>query len=183
MWPEREILWLGAGLTLLGWVWGSFINQVVDRTPRRGNESGGGEGGGKPGPVTLLKPLRSICFTCGRGIPWYENIPVLSYLLLRGACRRCGAAIGRRTLLMEVAVPAAFAGSYWLSAGQGGIDWETPWRAALEYSQLSLLLGLLLSWLLLAAALLAERRRLGLILWLLPAAALALAWVFLSGRN
>ncbi len=83
--------------------------------------------------------------------------------------------IGRRTLLMEVAVPVTFAGLYGLRTGQGALVWETPWRVALEL--------LLLSWLLLAAALLAERRRLGLILWLLPGGALALAWFFLSGRN
>lgn len=205
MWPVREDQWLGAAITLLAWVWGSFLNQVVDRTPRRSSETKGGDGavqdvgvkdgavqeggskegsgqegaaqkGGAPRPVTLLRPLRSICFTCGVGIPWYENIPVFSFLLLRGACRRCGAPIGWRTLLMEVAVPVSFAGLYWLRAGQGVFLWEAPWRGLLEF----LLLSLLLSLLLLAAALLAERRRLGLILLLLPG--VALAWFLFSGR-
>ena len=168
---------MGIVLTLFGWVLGSFLNQVVDRTPRRKNEFSG-EGRGAPRSVSLLRPVRSICFSCGAGIPWYENFPVFSFLQLRGACRRCGAPIGLRTLLMEVAVPAAFAWVYWLRAGQAAFVWEAPWRAALEI----LLLSLLLSWLLLAAALLAERRRLELILWLLLGGGLALGWFLLSGR-
>ena len=168
--PERDALWLGIALTVVGWVWGSFLNQLVDRMP-------GGGGGRNPaaGPegrkITLLRPVRSVCFACGETIPWYDNLPVLSYLLLRGTCRHCGASIGARTLVMELAAPAGFAGWFlWRSAlglPLGGV----PGLAALEL--------LLLSWLLVAAALLVERR-LG--PWmLLPGLGLALAWMLLSG--
>ena len=200
--PIREAVWLGFALILVAWVWGSFINQWVDRTPRRrgtGGQTGEQSGAVKP-RATLFRPVRSICFNCGAGIPWYDNIPVLSFLLLRGACRRCGAAIGLRTLLMEAAMPSAIAGWVWLRTAQGAVPWESlwrevpweslwrevpwvspwreapwesPWRAALEF--------LLISWLLLVCALLLERRRLGALIPLLGFG-LALAWVLLSPR-
>lgn len=143
------MLWLGAALTVVGWVWGSFLNQLVDRLPagRDGGESGGGPARNR---ITLLRPVRSICFACGESIPWYDNLPVLSYLLLRGVCRRCGASIGLRTLLMELAAPAGFAGLFWLRNTLGLPMGGAPGLAALEL--------LLLSWLLVASALLAERR-------------------------
>ena len=173
--PVREAVWLGFAPILVAWVWGSFINQWVDRTPRRrgtGGQTGEQSGAVKP-RATLLRPVRSICFNCGAGIPWYDNIPVLSFLLLRGACRRCGADIGLRTLIMEAAMPSAIAGWVWLRTAQGAAPWMSPWRAALEF--------LLISWLLLVCALLLERRRLGALIPLLGFG-LALAWVLLSPR-
>ena len=41
------------------------------------------------GGGSLLHPLRSYCAACGKAIAWYDNVPVLSYLLLRGRCRSC----------------------------------------------------------------------------------------------
>lgn len=172
MWPVTEAVWLGFVLTLAAWVWGSFLNQLVDRMPRRGSAPGR-HGQGKstqPSRATVLRPSRSICLDCGVGIPWYDNLPVISYLLLRGACRRCGASIGLRTLVMEVATPVAFAGLYALRLGSGA----APWIAALEY--------LLLSWLLPAAALLKERRGLGAGM-AGAGAALGLTWLLLFWRT
>lgn len=88
-----------AAAGLLGWVWGSFLNTVVDRTPRR-------DGSG-PRLGWFTAP-RSLCLACRTRIAWRDNIPVLSYLLLRGRCRACGALIGRRTLAVEAATPVAF---------------------------------------------------------------------------
>ena len=61
-------------VAVVGLVWGSFLNVVIYRLPR-----------GK----SLVKPPSS-CPKCGRRIRWYDNIPVLSYLILRGRCRFCG---------------------------------------------------------------------------------------------
>jgi len=70
--------WLGAGL-------GSFINVVAYRLPR--DES-------------VVSP-GSHCPICGRPIAFYDNIPILSWLLLRGRCRRCGKPVAARYLLVE----------------------------------------------------------------------------------
>ena len=82
--------WLGACL-------GSFINVVAYRLPR--DES-------------LVFP-GSHCPHCGRPIAPYDNIPILSWLLLRGRCRRCGKPISARYLLVE-ALMASLSLALWL---------------------------------------------------------------------
>lgn len=72
---------------IIGAVFGSFINVVIHRLPRN---------------VSLVWPP-SACPACGERIKFYDNIPVLSYLLLRGKCRRCGSAISPRYPLVEAA--------------------------------------------------------------------------------
>jgi leader peptidase (prepilin peptidase)/N-methyltransferase len=59
-------------------------------------------------PLNLSRP-RSRCGTCGHTIAWYENIPVLSYLLLRGKCSACKTHISVRYPLVELTVAALFA--------------------------------------------------------------------------
>ncbi|MBF0276832.1 MAG: prepilin peptidase [SAR324 cluster bacterium] len=51
--------------------------------------------------LTLSNPARSICFACGYQIPWYENIPVLSYLRLKGQCRSCLTKYSQRSFWVE----------------------------------------------------------------------------------
>ena len=80
---------------LLGLLVGSFLNVVIHRLPR-------GE--------SLTRPA-SRCPSCGTPIKPYDNVPVVSWLLLRGRCRKCGAQIGVRYPLMELATAAAFAGA------------------------------------------------------------------------
>lgn len=70
---------------VLGAVFGSFLNVVAHRLPRR---------------ESLLAP-GSHCVSCQAPIRPYDNIPVLSWLLLRGRCRRCGARISVRYPLIE----------------------------------------------------------------------------------
>jgi leader peptidase (prepilin peptidase)/N-methyltransferase len=72
---------------LLGLVVGSFANVVVYRLPLERSLS-------RPG---------SACPACGAPIRWYDNVPVLSWLLLRARCRRCGARISARYPLVELA--------------------------------------------------------------------------------
>ncbi|MBV69893.1 MAG: prepilin peptidase [Myxococcales bacterium] len=70
-----------------GTAWGSFLNVVIYRLP---------EG------LSLVNP-GSRCSTCEVPIRWYDNIPCLSYLILRGRCRACGATFSPRYALIECA--------------------------------------------------------------------------------
>ena len=63
-------------------------------------------------PFTLSKP-RSRCGSCGHAIRWYENIPVLSYLFLRGRCSGCHTRISIRYPLVELVTAALFALCAW----------------------------------------------------------------------
>ncbi len=85
---------LVAGCALLGLVVGSFLNVVAWRLPR-------GE--------SLLRPA-SHCPACSAPVRPKDNVPVLSWLLLRGRCRDCGAPISRRYPLVELLTAAVFAG-------------------------------------------------------------------------
>jgi leader peptidase (prepilin peptidase)/N-methyltransferase len=80
---------------LAGLLIGSFLNVCVFRLPR---------------DLSVVKPARSFCPFCEETIAWYDNIPVLSYILLRGKCRRCGARIPLRYPAVELATALAFAG-------------------------------------------------------------------------
>ena len=79
---------------LLGLVTGSYLNVVIHRLPR-------GE--------STVRP-RSRCPYCLGGIRARDNLPVLSYLLLRGRCRRCGAPISWRYPAFEAATALLFVG-------------------------------------------------------------------------
>ncbi|NLE74774.1 MAG: prepilin peptidase [Actinobacteria bacterium] len=83
---------LYSGSFLLGLVIGSFLNVVIHRVPLR---------------QSLVRP-GSHCPHCAHSIRWYDNIPVLSWLILRGRCRDCGAQIGIRYPLVEVLTAALF---------------------------------------------------------------------------
>jgi leader peptidase (prepilin peptidase)/N-methyltransferase len=85
---------LGALLFAPGLALGSFLNVVAARLPER---------------RSLLSP-RSACATCATEIAWYDNIPVVSYLLLRGRCRTCGTSIGLLYPAVEVATGGLVAG-------------------------------------------------------------------------
>ena len=87
MFPIASLAFVG------GMIAGSFIGVVAHRVPR---------GRSIVGP-------RSECPSCGAQIAGYDNIPVLSWLLLRGRCRSCDARIPLRYPLVELAVGVAFA--------------------------------------------------------------------------
>jgi leader peptidase (prepilin peptidase)/N-methyltransferase len=100
---------------LFGLIVGSFLNVVIHRLPKvleRRWHSECAELAGTPAPPAerydLVKP-RSACPQCGHRIPAVENIPVLSYLALRGKCSACKAPISLRYPFVE-AVSGALAG-------------------------------------------------------------------------
>lgn len=66
---------------------GSFLNVCIHRLPR--DES-------------IVRPARSYCPKCRATIRWYDNVPVLSYLVLGGRCRRCGWRIPARYVVVEL---------------------------------------------------------------------------------
>jgi leader peptidase (prepilin peptidase)/N-methyltransferase len=73
---------------------GSFLNVVAARLPER---------------RSIIHP-RSACGSCATTIAWYDNVPVISYVLLRGRCRTCGAQIGLVYPAVELATAALLAG-------------------------------------------------------------------------
>jgi leader peptidase (prepilin peptidase)/N-methyltransferase len=100
---------------LLGLIVGSFLNVVIHRLPimmerqwreqcaelQAGEAAGGTAASGKPTErYTLIAP-RSACPACHAPIGALQNIPILSYLFLRGRCARCGARISLRYPLVE----------------------------------------------------------------------------------
>lgn len=82
---------------VLGAVWGSFFNVVIARVPR-------GE--------SIVRPA-SRCFSCGTPVRAWDNVPVLSYLWLRGRCRHCRAQFSARYPLVEVLTAALAAAIFW----------------------------------------------------------------------
>jgi leader peptidase (prepilin peptidase)/N-methyltransferase len=81
---------------LFGLAWGSFLNVVIHRLPRR---------------QSLVRP-RSRCPACGKPVAAFDNVPLLSYVLLRGRCRGCKAWISPRYPLIEASVAAASLASF-----------------------------------------------------------------------
>ncbi len=83
--------WAGAVVAWLGFVLGSFFNVLIWRMPRA---------------ESIIHPS-SQCPSCGRRIRAHENIPLLSYALLRGKCAGCGVRISPRYPLVELATGIA----------------------------------------------------------------------------
>jgi leader peptidase (prepilin peptidase)/N-methyltransferase len=83
-------------VTAAGLIIGSFLNVVIVRLPAH---------------RSLWKP-GSACPACGTGIAWHDNVPVVSFVLLRGRCRGCGIAIPWRYPLVEALTAALFLLAY-----------------------------------------------------------------------
>ena len=120
-----------AGLIgVLGLLIGSFLNVVIYRLPKLMERQWAAEcaelSGQEPAkaePFNLLVP-RSRCQKCGHSIRWYENIPVLSYLFLRGKCSACATPISLRYPLVELVTAALFAYCGWRwGATHTGLAW------------------------------------------------------------
>ncbi|MGE0527152.1 MAG: A24 family peptidase [Bdellovibrionales bacterium] len=86
MWAESIIIFI------FGLLWGSFSNVVIHRLPK-------GE--------SVVHP-RSRCPKCEAAIAWYDNVPVVSWLLLRGRCRKCRTPIPIRYPVVELLTGLVF---------------------------------------------------------------------------
>jgi len=115
-WWWLPLFWLGAS-------GGSFLGVLLSRYRRQGRLDVAG---------------RSHCDACGRQLSWQENIPLISYLLLKGRCRSCGAKISREYFVLELLGGLLAVSAFNFSLTQGAFSW------------LSSILYLLIFWLLLA---------------------------------
>lgn len=108
---------------VLGLLVGSFLNVVIYRLPKMLERQwaeecahlAGTSSQGQPpnaAPFSLMRP-RSACPHCGHAIGWHENIPVVSWLVLRGRCSACKARISARYPLVELATGGLFAFAAW----------------------------------------------------------------------
>ncbi len=126
----------GVFFTLVGACVGSFLNVVIWRLPHRGREV---MYLGKTGKMTLSWPP-SHCPMCDAPIAFYQNVPGLSYIFLRGKCAKCRAAIPIRYPLVELAVMLLWGGlflayfvAHWQAVpakwvhGMGVLALETDW--------------------------------------------------------
>ncbi|HYE26383.1 MAG TPA: prepilin peptidase [Clostridia bacterium] len=93
-----DLFWyFAAGAFLLGLTFGSFLNVCIYRLPRG---------------MSVASPSRSFCPNCGREIAAFDNIPVLSWMLLRGRCRNCREPIKARYAIIELFTGLLFLASY-----------------------------------------------------------------------
>jgi leader peptidase (prepilin peptidase)/N-methyltransferase len=147
----RIVLTMFAGL--LGLAFGSFLNVCLTRWPA-------GE--------SVVAP-RSHCRNCAHTLAWWENVPLVSWIGLRGRCRSCGAWIGWRYPLVELAVGALWASALWrfpVNVLGPGLPHEAL------YDSLITTLGLMLFYWLLVALAVLDAESLWLPDWLtLPGAA------------
>jgi leader peptidase (prepilin peptidase)/N-methyltransferase len=93
---------------VLGACVGSFLNVCIYRLPLN---------------LSVNQPPRSFCPSCKTQIPWHQNLPLVSWLLLRGRCARCGARIAFRYFAVELLTALFFL-----------IIWKSfPWQIAIAY--------------------------------------------------
>lgn len=142
--PEAD--WVNAAMGgLFGLLIGSFLNVVIYRLPkmlerqwaRECAELSGAEA--QPAETFNLVTPRSRCQNCGHTIRWYENIPVISFVVLAGKCSACKTPIGLRYPLVELTAGALFAFCVW--------RWGVTWTAAVWCGYSAILLALaLIDW-------------------------------------
>ena len=110
--PVELQVMIGLAFSLMGLFLGSFSNVLVYRLSEH---------------KSLFKPSRSFCPTCGNEIKWYDNIPLISYIVLRGKCRNCKEKISIRYPLIELIGLligiGCFLFNYWNPVEIGGIQY------------------------------------------------------------
>ena len=106
-------------IAVFGLIWGSFLNVVIYRLPRG---------------QSLVRPP-STCPRCGRRIRPYDNVPVISYLLLRGRCRDCAAGISPIYPMVEVLTALCFLILY------GRFSWSLHFLTACVFTGCLIALG------------------------------------------
>ena len=103
-----------------GAIWGSFLNVVIYRVPQG---------------LSILRP-GSRCTSCETPIAWYHNVPILSWILLRGRCASCKVSFSIRYPLVEL-VTACMTLAVWIKLTQGGV-WDV--------SEAPPVAGILIAW-------------------------------------
>ncbi len=100
---------------VVGLIVGSFLNVAITRLPLE---------------KSLIWP-GSRCTACHEPIRWYDNLPLASYLWLRGRCRHCGARFSPQYFLVELFTGLAFAGLFYVEVVVNIHDWydPTPWAS------------------------------------------------------
>ena len=88
-----------AGAVVLGLLFGSFANVAIHRWPRDG---------------TIGQPRRSACPSCGAAIRAIDNVPVVSWIVLRGRCRSCSEPISGRYAIVEALTGLLFGVTLWV---------------------------------------------------------------------
>ncbi|MFO7807338.1 MAG: prepilin peptidase [Candidatus Moraniibacteriota bacterium] len=101
-------------LFILGLCLGSFANVLIDRTQKDDSIRG-----------------VSKCDFCGYKLRWYDNVPILSFLLLKGKCRKCGKELSWQYPLVEFSTGAVFVLTY-LFLFQGKTAWMVDWIFLVE---------------------------------------------------
>jgi leader peptidase (prepilin peptidase)/N-methyltransferase len=98
----------GAFAFVVGAAVGSFLNVCIYRWPV---------------DLSINQPRRSFCPTCKQPIPWHQNLPLISWIVLRGRCANCGAKISFRYFAVELVTALLFLAI-----------WESfPWQVAIAY--------------------------------------------------
>jgi leader peptidase (prepilin peptidase)/N-methyltransferase len=123
MWVSQGVDAALAGV--LGLLIGSFLNVVIYRLPKMlerqwAADCAAVDGAAPKAPTeafNLMVP-HSRCQQCGHAIRWYENVPVLSYLFLRGRCASCKTRISSRYPIVELVTGLLFAWCVWRMPGQ-----------------------------------------------------------------
>jgi leader peptidase (prepilin peptidase)/N-methyltransferase len=135
-----EPLVLASVATVLGLAVGSFLNVVIYRLPlmmerawRRDCDEFTGKTPAQEERFDLSVP-RSRCPHCGHMVNARDNIPVISYLLLRGRCRACGAHISLRYPLVEILTAALTV----VTALHFGFNWQALFAVLLTWSLIAL---------------------------------------------
>jgi leader peptidase (prepilin peptidase)/N-methyltransferase len=96
---------------VLGLVWGSFANVCIYRWPPTPEF---------PAGRSVVRP-GSHCFACKAEIPWYDNLPLVAWLWLRGKCRSCKAPFSARYLIVEAVTAALFGVAWWATVTAGAL--------------------------------------------------------------
>ena len=119
--------WLYAITIFIGLMVGSFLNVVIVRVPQRLHWQWQGQAKGLPKPPGIAGPA-SHCLHCRQPIRWRDNLPLISFLVLRGRCHWCSGEISRRYPLIEALCAALTLIVVWVL----GFEWLT--LAALAFT-------------------------------------------------
>lgn len=117
--------WMVLCATVMGLAVGSFLNVCIDRLPLQwlsASEKQNLLSNPTYSPklkqhiatrrLTLAVPVRSFCFACGQTLGWHDNLPIFSYLWLKGRCRQCQTPFGKRTFWVELANGVGYGGIF-----------------------------------------------------------------------